>query len=547
MLKEESFDYDFIIVGSGFGGSISAMRLVEKGYSVCVIEQGKRFAPEDFPKTNWNLKKYLWFPILRFFGIQKLTLLGDVLVLSGTGVGGGSLVYANTLAKPSDDFFNSPEWKNLCHWKSELEPHYETVKKMLGGVLNPHLTQADLTLKEFAKSIGQEHTFKPTTVAVNFDAPEIEARDPYFEGKGPLRKGCVQCGGCMVGCRYNAKNTLDKNYLFFAEKGGINGDKTPAKVLPLRRVKKICSLNQGFEVYTEQTGSIFFKDKKKLTAKNIVVAGGVLGTVPLLLKCKHKYKTLPKISNTLGHKVRTNGEVFTGITSLPKKISQNQTNQSHGIAIGSIIQADNSTSIEPVRYPSGSNFMRLISGPMVEDPSNFKRSIKFALHILLNPVKCLRLFLNSEWAKNSIIFLVMQNIDNKIQLCYSHGRNWKNLFLPGIYSEKDSSGEGLPMEIPMGNNVAKFFAKKFNALPQVALTQVSVNICTTAHILGGCPIGESSTTGVIDSKHRVFNYPNLYVCDGSVIPANIGVNPSFTIAALAERMTSFIPEKNKHE
>ncbi len=529
------YDYDFIIIGSGFGGSVSAMRLAEKGYSVCVIERGKRFSPEDYPKTNWDIRRYLWFPLFKCFGIQNLSLFKNILVLSGTGVGGGSLVYANTLLQPGKEFFESPVWKDLADWKNELEPFYGVAKKMLGVVTNPKLTFIDEKLRECAKELGKENTFKPSEVGVFFGDPGKKVPDPYFGGAGPERSGCIYCGGCMVGCRHLAKNTLDKNYLYFAEKMG-------AKILPETNVKNLRPLDrEGYEVEIETSTAWFRKNPRKLRAKRVIVAAGVLGTVHLLLKCKNVTKTLPKLSPRLGHDVRTNSEALIGVTT---RKYRSEINCSEGVAISSIFHPDDHTHIEPVRYPRGSDFMRLLAGPMVDGTSHANwilRPIKFCWTLLIRPFETLKLLLNFRWAETTVIFLVMQTLDNKMQ--FRLGRNLFTLFGKRMTTKPEVGSRKIPSYIPVGHQVARAFAEKVDGIPQSAVNEVLLNIPTTAHILGGCGIGASPETGVIDISHEVFGYSGLYICDGSVIPANLGVNPSLTITALTERAMSRIRSK----
>ena len=348
-------DFDFVIIGSGFGGSVSALRLAEKGYSVCVIERGKRFRDEDFPKTNWNVRKFLWMPLLKCFGIQNMSLFQNVLILSGTGVGGGSLVYANTLLEPSDAFYTAAIWKDLADWKTELAPHYTTAKRMLGVAPVPKLTHADKILQECARDLGREDTFKLANVGVYYGQPGKEVPDPYFGGEGPARKGCIQCGGCMVGCRHNAKNTLVKNYLYLAEKKG-------AQIVPETNVDRVTPLGEsgrgedGYRIDVSRSTAWFAKRRTQISARQIIFSGGVLGTLALLLKSKHEQRTLSRISDRLGYEIRTNSEALIGVTELDGK-----NDCSEGVAITSIFHPDDHTHIEPVRYPRGSSFMRVLA------------------------------------------------------------------------------------------------------------------------------------------------------------------------------------------
>ncbi|MGK5089548.1 GMC family oxidoreductase [Bdellovibrionota bacterium FG-2] len=529
-------EYDFVIVGSGFGGSVSALRLAEKGYSVCILERGKRFRDEDFPKTNWDARRYLWLPLLKCFGIQKLTLFRNVFILSGAGVGGGSLVYANTLLKPSDDVFHSPSWKALADWKKELDPHYETAKKMLGVTKNPKLTYVDRVMQACAKELGREDTFHMTDVGVFFGEPGKEVPDPFFFGKGPMRKGCIHCGGCMVGCRHGAKNTLEKNYLYLAEKLGV-------KIIPEIDVVDVKPLSadgaQGYELVTEASTAWFFKNRASVKAKKVILAGGVLGTVDLLLRCKNISNSLPRLSDKLGDSIRTNSETLLGVTE-PGATEDHD--YSEGVAITSIFHPDDHTHIEPVRYPKGSSFMKLLAAPMTEGGIPWIRPFKLLWLMLLNPMMCFKLFANFKWANNTVILLVMQTLDNRMR--FRLGRNLFTGFRKAMVTSPEPGSEPVPSYIPIGHKVARLFAKKVNGIPQSAVNEVLFNIPTTAHILGGCGIGASAKEGVVNPRHEVFGYQNMWVCDGSVIPANLGVNPSLTITAMTERAMSFFPNKN---
>lgn len=534
------FDFDYIVIGSGFGGSVSAMRLAEKGYAVAVLERGKRFRPKDFPRTNWDIFRYLWMPALRCFGIQNISLFRNVLIMSGTGVGGGSLVYANTMLEPGDGFFQSPSWAHLADWKKELAPYYALAKKMLGVVPNPKLTKVDALIKNCAEHLGKEKTFSPVNVAVYFGEPGREGQsvpDPYFQGQGPHRAGCNFCGGCMIGCRFNAKNTLDKNYLYFAEKFG-------ARVFPESDVVDVRPLpGGGYEVeYVRSTAWGPWRQKQRLRAKNVVFSAGVLGTVNLLLRCRDVTGSLPRLSPALGTQVRTNSEAIIGITLRQK---DPEMDCSEGIAISSGFHADEHTFIEPVRYPKGSSFMRLLAIPMVDgregghQPS-VVRWAKLLWTILSKPLDVFRLIFNFDWAPRTMILLVMQSLDNRMNLTL--GRNALTLFRKRLTTHQDPAAR-VPSYIPVGHRVARYLGQKTNAIPQSAINEVGFEIPTTAHILGGCGIGENAQNGVIDPRHRVFGYEGLYVCDGSVIPANLGVNPSLTITAMTERCMALIPKK----
>jgi cholesterol oxidase len=530
---------DYVIIGSGFGGSVSAMRLTEKGYSVLVLERGKRFEDEDFPKTNWDLPKFLWLPALRCFGIFQMTFLNGQLAMHGSGVGGGSLTYANVLMEPDERLFQSPAWKHLADWKSLLKPHYETARRMLGVTTNPKLWFADEKMREIAEELGREDTFRPTEVGVFFGDPGREGQivaDPYFGGEGPDRAGCNHCGGCMVGCRYNAKNTLTKNYLYFAEKNG-------AQIIPevtVKDIRPVSPLLQGeepgvrYEVVFKSTTNPFAK-QQSVQARNVIVAAGALGTMELLFRCRDVTKSLPNISKRLGDNVRTNSENIMGVTTRDKHIDH-----SKGIAISSIFQADEITRIEPVRYPDGSSFIRVLAAPHVEGDSAIIRTLKTIWSVIRHPMDFLYAKFFSHWARYTTILLVMQVEDNLTRIRL--GRNLFTLFRKGLVIKPDVENPP-PRQIPIGNRVIRRFAEKSNGIPQAAVTDSLLNFPTTAHLMGGVPFGRDESEGVIDLDFQIFNYPGLYVVDGSVMPANPGVNPSLTIAALAEYAMSRIERK----
>ncbi len=526
--------FDFVVIGSGFGGSVSAMRLSEKGYRVLVLERGKRFRDEDFPRSNWNLRKFLWLPALRYFGIMELTTLKGMLVLHGSGVGGGSLVYGNVLMEPSDVLFQAPAWRDLADWKTVLAPHYVTARRMLGVTQNPRLWPADQILHAIAGELGQTDTFRATDVGVFFGADGQEGQtvpDPYFGGEGPARATCRHCGGCMVGCRYNAKNTLVKNYLYFAEKQG-------AQVRAEAHVTAIVPLPAGqadgarYAIRYRRT-TAFSHRTQQVRARQVVLAAGVLGTLNLLFGCRDVARTLPDLSPRLGEMVRTNSEALLGITSRGDDV-----NYSEGVAITSIVQVDDVTQIEPVRYPDGSSFIKMIAAPLIEAGSSvIERLLKITGTALRHPLDAARTKLLPGWARKTTILLVMQTADNLLRL--RPGRSVYSLFRRGLVPEQDAE-HPVHAQIPIGNRVTRAFAQRTNGITQAPLHESLLNMPTTAHILGGCPFGRSAEDGVIDLNCEVFNYPGLYVVDGSIMPANPGVNPSLTIAALAEYAMSRI-------
>ncbi len=527
--------YDYVIIGSGFGGSVSAMRLIEKGFSVLVLERGKRFEDHDFPKTNWNLPKFLWLPALRCFGIFQMTFLNGQLALHGNGVGGGSLTYGNVLMEPDDRLFQAPAWKHLADWRTLLQPHYKTARRMLGVTPNSRLWPADEKMKEIAQELGNGDTFHPTDVGVFFTDPDKEGLtvpDPYFDGEGPARAGCTHCGGCMVGCRYNAKNILTKNYLYFAEKNG-------ADVMPEVTVSDIRLTPQDdksrYEIDYHSTTAFFIRRTKTIRARNVIVSAGALGTMELLFRCRDITRSLPLISQRLGNNVRTNSENIMAVTSRGRQIDY-----SKGIAISSIFQADDVTRVEPVRYSDGSSFIRVMTAPHVEGTSPVDRFLKTLWELIRHPADFLYAKFFARWARFTTILLIMQVEENLTHIRL--GRNLFTLFRKGLVLKPDAD-HPIPKQILIGNHVIRTLAQKVNGIPQAAFTDSLFNFPTTAHLMGGVPFGRNDQEGVIDLDFQVFNYPGLYVVDGSVMPANPGVNPSLTITALSEYAMSKIGKK----
>jgi cholesterol oxidase len=526
--------FDFVIIGSGFGGSVSAMRLTEKGYRVLALERGKRFRDEDFAKTTWNIWKYLWLPAARCFGILQISFFKDVFVLHGAGVGGGSLGYANVLMEPSDKLFDAPAWRHLLDWKKVLQPHYATARRMLGVTVNPRQWPADAVLKDIAAELGQGHTFQPTPVGTFFGEPGVETPDPYFGGEGPARKGCIHCGGCMVGCRHNAKNTLVKNYLHFAEKWG-------AQIWPECEVSDVRPLPEGqadgarYEVVYRRSTAWSLKSERRVRAHNVIFSAGTLGTLRLLFRCRAVTRSLPNMSPRLGDVVRTNSESLLGVVGRDAR-----TDYSQGVAITSIFQADAVTAIEPVRYSAGSDLMRYLGGPLLETTGLLARLAQSAWVYLTHPRDFIRTYLLPGWARRSTILLVMQTEDNQIRL--KLGRGLWTLWRRGLISHRDPEHPA-PTRIPIAHRVTQMFANKVDGIPAATLTESLLNIPMTAHILGGCPFGRDAAEGVVGLDCQIHNYPGLYVVDGSIVPANPGVNPSLTITALAEYAMSQIAAK----
>ncbi|MBK9737235.1 MAG: GMC family oxidoreductase [Saprospiraceae bacterium] len=518
-------DFDFVIIGSGFGGSVSALRLSEKGYKVLVIEKGKWFSnPDDFPKSNWNLRKFLWLPSFGLRGIFKMTFFRHVVALSGVGVGGGSLVYANTLPVPQSPFFNSGHWQGLDDWENELQPYYALAKKMLGTNRHPYMSKSDKAMLQLAENIGDASKFDKTDVAIYFGKIGVTVSDPYFDGKGPDRTGCNLCGGCMTGCRYNAKNTLDKNYLYLAQQHGakIIAEKEVIDVLPIGDLGQ-----SGYEVAYKNTFG-WYGSTKKVKTKGVIFAGGVIGTVPLLHKLK--ITSMPFLSDKIGCGIRTNSESLIGVTTFDKDAVF-----SEGIAIGSIVHIDENRHIEPVKYASGSGFFRLLMAPMVSGSNFFIRLFRMVKDFVVHPMDNLKVFLVDDWSKRTHILLYMESIDSTLRFVRSRF-GW-------MYSHSESGP--LPTAFnPKAQELAKKTEAIINGKAMVMNTETLFGIPTTAHILGGACMGKDVHSGVIDKDNKVFRYENMYVCDGSMISANPGVNPSLSIAAITERAMDKIVTKN---
>ncbi len=521
-----STEYDYIIIGSGFGGAVSALRLAEKGYKVLVIEKGKWYRAEDFPRTNWQFARWLWAPALRWFGIMKITIFEHVGIVSGTGVGGGSLVYANTLPVPKPAFFRSGSWAGLADWQQELQPFYERALQMLGAAKNPGLFDGERALQTLAQGIGQESHFDATEVAVYFGAPGEKAPDPYFGGKGPERAGCTFCGACMTGCRHNAKNTLDKNYLYLAQQLGVEilAEQEVVDVRPLSPSES--SGVQGYEV-TFQSSTRFFKKRQTVRTKGVVFAGGVLGTVKLLLKLRQT--SLPNLSPMVGRDVRTNNESLIAVTQLDPTADL-----SKGIAIGAIVHTDEHSHLEFCRYGAGSGAWRLTFLPFVEGPNAFVRFLKMIRDVITHPAVYWKYFRVKDWAKNSVVMLFMQTLDSTVTFTLNRR---------GRMRTSVSGAEKPTAFIPHAIELARLFETQMNGKAMAFGLTPLAGIPGTAHILGGAVMGETPETGVIDRNNRVFGYPGLLVCDGSMISANPGVNPALTITAIAERAMEGIEAK----
>jgi cholesterol oxidase len=524
--------YDYVIIGSGFGGSVAAMRLTEKGYSVLVLEKGKRFTEETYAKTNWQFWKYLWMPALRAHGILQISILKGLMVLHGAGVGGGSLMYSNVLEIPNEETFAKPIWNTPIAWGKVLRPHFKTARHMLGVERNNKFGKADQVLQEIAVERKMEHTFRATDIGVYLGDPGVTVPDPYFGGEGPDRTGCNYCGACMVGCRYNSKNTLPKNYLYFAEKNGaeIQAESEVVDIQPLPG-------DAGYQVTCRRSTSLF-KGKQQIRAKHVILSASVMGTMRLLLHLRDDTKSLPDLSPHLGEMVRTNSEALLGSVARKWDI-----NYSEGVCITSIYNHDAVTRVEPVRYPDGSSLMRYLAAPLIDtDVSVPLRLLRFLGWMLTHPIDCAKALFLPGWAHNTTILLVMQNADTRMRL--RMGRSAFTLFRRGLVSDKEPGYE-ISAQVSGSHELTRDFASRTNGIALGSIGENLLGLPTTAHILGGAPIGRDASEGVVNENFEVHNYPGLYIIDGSIMPANPGVNPSLTITALAEYAMSKIPDNSK--
>ena len=529
MDDDESFDFDWLVIGSGFGGSVSALRLTEKGYTVGVLECGRRFADHELPASTSDNRRYSWNPFIGMKGIFRLTIFKDVAVVSGCGVGGGSLGYANTLYVPPRQFFEDPQWAGLNDWETALEPHYTEAQRMLGVVENPYDDPADQLLRELGDELGVGESYRKTPVGVFFGAPGQTVPDPYFGGEGPDRTGCRLCGRCMVGCPHGAKNTLVKNYLYFAEKHG-------ARVLPERTVVDVRPLGagsgeEGYEVESVRSGAWVHKDRQVHRARGVVLAAGALGTNRLLQRCRLN-GSLGRISPRLGELVRTNSESILTVT-VPEDYPDDLIRR---VAISSSIYPDAHTHIETVTYGDDGDSMHRFYTLLVGDGTRVTRPLKLLAQIALHPRRFARAMFPEHWSRRTIIILVMQTLDNAIALRARRGP----FGLLRMTTEQDPARPN-PTFIPVANRAAEWFARRTGGTAQSSVMEALLNVPTTAHILGGAVIAADSGRGVIDARQRVFGYEKLLVCDGAAIPANVGVNPSLTITALAEHAMSHVP------
>jgi len=516
-------DFDVIVVGSGFGGGVAALRLIEKGYSVGVLEAGGRWSSQDFPKTNWNLRRALWFPKLGMRGIQRIRLLPNVLVLSGAGVGGGSLVWANVCYQPQSDFFAHPGWASITDWEQELGPHFGQARRMLGVEPNPSSTPADQVLAGVAGRLGVADSHQPTPVAVYFGEPGKQVTDPYFGGTGPPRSGCIECGGCMIGCRHDAKNSVDRNYLYLAEKSG-------AVVYPEQEVYRLRPLEGGYQLEARRPGAWVRHRHRTYSAHQVVLAAGAIGTTQLLLAMRDE-GTLPELSPRVGFDFRTNSEAIMGAVARDRRVDY-----SHGVAITSSIQADSNTQIQVVRYPKASNALGLLATIPVRKIGRTPRQLRFLAEVIRHPLRFLRSLSVRHWSERSVILLVMQSVDNSLRL--RRGRR-------GRLTTRAGRGAPIPSYLPIAHQSAGIAAELIGGDAMGSVSEALLDVGVSAHPIGGAVIADSPSRGVIDGFHRVFGHAGLHVMDGAAVPANLGVNPSLTITALAERATALWPNRGE--
>ena len=525
------FDFDWIVVGSGFGGSVSALRLSEKGYTVAVLECGRRHADHEYAASAWNLRRYLWAPAIGLRGILRLTPFKDIFIATGSAVGGGSAVYANTLYRAKPAFFENPQWAGLADWRTELQPHYDTAERMLGVATVPFVSGGQKLLQELGAHFGVADSFTPTPVGVFFGEPGKTVPDPYFGGEGPERSGCIRCGACMVGCRHGAKNTLLKNYLWFAEKCGaeVIADCEVTDIRPIGAADG----SDGYRITTETPGAWIFKNRRSFSSRGVVIAAGALGTNRLLIKCREN-GALPRLSARLGELVRTNSESILAIT-LPDDTRATW----NDVAISASVHPREDTHIEFCTYGQRGDFMSLLLAPLTGNGTRVTRPLMMFGSILRHPLRFLRSRWPFGWSKRTLVVLVMQTSDNAIAFRWSRG------FFGGfaLRTEQDPDKPN-PTFIDVANEATEWLAERTGGTPQSGFLEALANIPTTAHILGGAAIGADAATGVVDAKHRAFGYENFLITDGAAMPANPGVNPALSITALAEHALSHVPPKH---
>jgi cholesterol oxidase len=532
-MTANGFDYDWLIIGSGFGGSVSALRLAEKGYRVGVLECGRRYGDKDLAKSTWNLRRYVWAPALGLRGILRLTTFKDIFILSGSAVGGGSVVYAATLYRASDAFFRNPQWADLDDWAEKLKPHYATVERMLGVNMVPFDSAGQKIAQDLAAHFGVSDTFTRTPVGIYFGDAGREVPDPMFGGTGPARTGCIRCGACLIGCRVGAKNTLLKNYLWFAEKKGaeVMAEQEVVDIVPLGAADG----SDGYRITTERPGAWLRKRRRTFTARGVVLAAGALGTNRLLAKCKHR-GSLPRVSEQLGELVRTNSEAATAV-----RMPDDKLDITYDVALSSSIHTSPDTHIEVITWGKKGDFMSATFTLLTGKGTRLTRPLMLLGNIARHPLRFVKAQWPIGWSRRTVILGTMQTLDNAI--AFRTTRRW----FGGIklVTEQDPAKPN-PTFIEACNRAATWLAERTGGIAQGMLFESVANIPSTAHILGGAVIGRDPSCGVVDRNNRVFGYENLLVCDGAAMPANPGVNPSLTIAALAEHAMTKIPVKSDH-
>ena len=518
------FDEDFIIVGSGFGGSVAGLRLIEKGYRVRMLERGREIPVAELPRSNWELKRWLWLPLVGFRGLFKMTLFRHMTVVSGVGVGGGSLTYGAALPTPPAAFFQAGNWSGLADWATELAPHYAEARRMLGVTKSAFAGEADDALAEVARRRGEPERFQANDVGIFFGEPGKSVPDPFFGGAGPERSGCRGCGGCMIGCRFNAKNTLDRNYLYLARARGLSLE-SDTEVSAVRALPE-----GGYRVEVLQ-GRGWSRRARTLTARNVVLAAGVLGTVDLLLRMRADPAGLPRLSEHVGRHVRTNSESFIGVVT-----RRPEADLSRGVAIGSIYHCGPNEHVQPVRYPDGSGFFRLLMLPHVPGEGSLERLLRLLIVLVLHPLQVLRAFTVRNMARKMSILMYMRTEEGTLR----SERGWH-----GRLATKREAGAAPVASFPAATLLAQQASEVLDGFPMAMVQETLFNIPTTAHVLGGAVMGRDSQSGVIDTSQRVFGYEGLYVMDGSAVSSNPGVNPSLTITAMAERAAALIPRATR--
>lgn len=532
-MSQSGYDYDYVVVGSGFGGSTAALRLAEKGYSVALLECGRRYEDADMPEATWQIPRAFWLPLLKLRGMLRVSPFKDITVLSGSGVGGGSLVYSMVLLRPPDRTFDDPQWAGLADWRAELPDHYDEAERMLGVMRYERDGVGDRLLKDVAEDLGVADTYSKPTVGAFLGAPGETVDDPYFNGAGPSRTGCTRCGNCMVGCRVGAKNILTKNYLYFAERLGV-------RILPERQVTDIRPLgrsgdgSEGFAVTSVTPGNVLMRGRRTVNARAVVVAAGTLGTNKLLQRCRLN-GSLNVLSPRLGEKVRTNSESVLAVTAPDDRFDL-----SDSVCISSSIWLDENTHVEPVVYGTGGDFNSSLFSLLVDPGSRGKQPLRFAAAALRNPRTLLRASNPRHWSRRTLLFIVMQSLDSSIRL-----RPWRRLRDGTVILQTEPDpGSPRPQPIPAAYDVARRLAEKMGGTAQASVFEAMLCTPVTAHFLGGAVIGATADHGVVDADLNVHGYENLMVCDGSVLPTNLGVNPSLTITALVERAMERIPARD---